>query len=64
MCFSPCKNEQKKIAATNNDDEKKKLAGTGINRIVKVIYSMANRSPGKLSEWPKEYLEAMTWETN
>jgi len=25
MCFSPCKNEQKKIAATNNDDEKKKL---------------------------------------
>jgi len=24
MCFSPCKNEQKKIAATNNDDEKKK----------------------------------------
>jgi hypothetical protein len=22
MCFSPCKNEQKKIAATNNDDEK------------------------------------------
>jgi len=46
------------------DDEKKKLAGTGINRIVKVTYSMANRSPGKLSDWGKEHLEHMTWDTN
>ena len=58
------KDIKKKLKDKMTDAEKKKIAGTGINRFVKVKYSMANRSPGKLSDHTKEHIDSMLWDSN